>query len=171
LETNGLWILVNTDVEKKEIPVSLNNGLNHQLVQKCQLPVQNSVKTCNIWLRKSLVLLANVDAKLTATTANHVNQSLKLNLENTAQQPMFQFITLLVKSLLSLVTDLSKVVNTVVQLSGRSFENHVHLFQPQPKIAGLAKFWPSLKMFVDVNAPLAYQLNHQLVQTVSNLRL
>jgi hypothetical protein len=45
---NGLTILVLTGAEKKETLVFLNNGLNHQLAQKYQLLVQNSVKTCNI---------------------------------------------------------------------------------------------------------------------------
>lgn len=86
------------------------------------------------------MLLVNVLVKLIVTTVNHVNQSLKLNSENTVQLLMFQFITQLVKSLLSLVTDLLKVANTVVQLSGRLSEKPVHQFQKLLKIVDLAKF-------------------------------
>jgi hypothetical protein len=60
--------------------------------------------------------------------------------------------------------------NTVVQLSGKLSKKPVHQFQKPLKTVDLAKFWLNLKMFAVVNALLVYQLNHQLVQTASNLK-
>jgi hypothetical protein len=114
------------------------------------------------------VLLESAVAKLTVTTVNLVNQLPKLNLENTVQLQMFQFITQLVKSWLSLVMEVLKEENTVAQSSGRLYEKPVHQYPKPLKIADLAKFWLNLKMFADVNALHVYQLNHQLVQIVTN---